>query len=117
MEELVWLLDSRSIPGASNEGHKNTSLCSIFDRPESDNYNRASKQLGVGMSTQARVRLEMLRSAPLDSWIAISEDESHVVAVGRTYSEASELADAKGQPDSIILKTPSAWEPISVSVL
>jgi hypothetical protein len=69
------------------------------------------------MSPQSKTRLATLQSAPLDSWIAISEDESRIVAVGKTYSEVSELADAAGQPDSIILKTPIAWEPISVFAL
>jgi len=66
------------------------------------------------MSPQDKVRLATLQSAPLDSWIAISEDESRIVAVGETYAEVSELADAAGEPDSVILKTPIAWEPISV---
>jgi hypothetical protein len=69
------------------------------------------------MSPQDKIRLETLRTAPLDRWIAISEDESRIVAVGVTYSEASALADKAGEPDSIILKTPLAWEPISVSSL
>jgi hypothetical protein len=67
------------------------------------------------MSPQAIIRLKTLRSAPLDSWIAISEDESRIIAVGKTYTEASELSDAAGEGDSIILKTPTQWEPISVS--
>jgi hypothetical protein len=67
------------------------------------------------MSPQDKVRLEMLRSAPLDRWIAISEDETRVIAVGNTYTEVSDLSDAAGEPDAIILKTPSAWEPISVN--
>jgi hypothetical protein len=67
------------------------------------------------MSPQAKIRLETLRSAPMDSWIAISEDESRIIAVGKTYSEASEKSDAAGEPDSIILKTPTVWEPVSVS--
>jgi hypothetical protein len=67
------------------------------------------------MSPEAKIRLDMLRSAPMDSWIAISEDESRIVAVGKTYAEASELSDAAGEADPIILKTPIAWEPLSVS--
>lgn len=66
------------------------------------------------MSPQDKVRLATLQSAPLDKWIAISEDESRIIAVGNTYSEVSELSDAAGEPDPIILKTPYEWEPISV---
>jgi len=33
-------------------------------------------------------RFEALKSAPLDSWIALSEDESRIVAIGPSYEEA-----------------------------
>ena len=68
------------------------------------------------MSPEAKIRLNTLRSAPLDSWIALSQDESRIIAVGKTYMEVSDRSDEAGEPDSIILKTPTAWEPISVSV-
>ena len=67
------------------------------------------------MSPENKIRLELLRSAPLDKWIALSEDESRIIAVGSTYTEASDLSDALGENDPVILKTPTAWEPISVS--
>jgi hypothetical protein len=67
------------------------------------------------MSPQDKIRLATLQSAPLNKWIAISEDESRIIAVGETYSEVSDLSDAAGEDDPIILKTPPAWEPISVS--
>jgi hypothetical protein len=66
------------------------------------------------MSPQAAARLEALKSAPLDSWIALSEDESTVVAVGKTYSEAAENSERAGVQDPIILKTPASWAPLSV---
>jgi hypothetical protein len=66
------------------------------------------------MSPQDEIRLATLQSAPLNKWIAISEDESRIIAVGETYSEVSDLSDAAGEDDPIILKTPPAWEPISV---
>jgi hypothetical protein len=69
------------------------------------------------MSPQDKIRLATLQSAPLDKWIAISEDESRIIAVGETYSEVSDLSDAAGEDDPIILRTPPAWEPISVSAL
>jgi hypothetical protein len=67
------------------------------------------------MSPQAAIRLKTLRSAPLNSWIALSDDESRIVAVGRTYKEVSELSDAAGENNPIILKTPTEWEPISAN--
>jgi hypothetical protein len=66
------------------------------------------------MSPEAIIRLNTLRAAPLDSWIALSEDESRIIATGKTYSEVSDKSDAAGEYDPIIIKTPSAWEPISV---
>ena len=66
------------------------------------------------MSPESAIRLATLRSTPLDSWIALSADESRIVAVGQTYAEVSELSDAAGECDPIILKTPTEWEPISV---
>ena len=66
------------------------------------------------LSPENRIRLEILRSAPLDAWIALSEDESRLIAVGNNYSEVSEKADAAGEADAVILKTPSAWSTFSV---
>jgi len=66
------------------------------------------------MSPQNAIRLNTLRSAPLDSWIALSDDESRIVAFGSNYSEVSERADATGEEDITILKTPPAWGPLSV---
>lgn len=66
------------------------------------------------MSPQDKIRLNTLRSAPLDRWIALSEDEARIVAVGDTYTEVSQLSDKAGE-EVTILKTPTAWEPISVS--
>jgi hypothetical protein len=67
------------------------------------------------MSPENKIRLKLLQSAPLDKWIALSEDESKIVAVGDTFTEASDLSDAAGENDPVILKTPTAWEPISES--
>ena len=59
-------------------------------------------------------RLELLRTAPLDSWIALSEDESQIVAVGATYAEAVENSENAGVSDPLLIKTPKVWMPISV---
>ena len=66
------------------------------------------------MSPENIVRLHLLRSAPLNKWIALSDDESQIVAVGETYSEVSALSDLAGISDPIILKTPQEWVPLSV---
>ena len=59
-------------------------------------------------------RLELLRTAPMDSWIALSEDESQIVAVGTTYAEAVENSENAGVSDPLLIKTPKVWMPISV---
>jgi hypothetical protein len=59
-------------------------------------------------------RLEVLRSAPPDKWIALSEDETKIVAVGSTYTEVVENSELAGVSDPILLKVPKVWTPISV---
>jgi Family of unknown function (DUF5678) len=66
------------------------------------------------MSPQAAARLEALRNAPLDSWVALSEDETRVVAVGKNYSEVVEKSEQAGVTDPVIVKTPPQWAPLSV---
>jgi hypothetical protein len=60
------------------------------------------------------IRLEALRSAPADSWVALSEDESTVVAVGSTYDEAVQKSEKAGVSDPVLVKTPKTWLPISL---
>lgn len=59
-------------------------------------------------------RLDALRSAPLNSWVALSEDETRIVATGRTYAEAVEKSECAGVKDPVIVKTPPAWGALSV---
>ena len=59
-------------------------------------------------------RSEALRGAALDSWVALSEDETRIVATGATYEEVSKLLDETGVEDPIIIKTPKSWLPFSV---
>lgn len=56
-------------------------------------------------------RLKALVSAPLDRWIALSDDESRVVAEGATFEEAARRAEENGVPDPILVKTPEDWTP------
>jgi hypothetical protein len=66
------------------------------------------------MSSPNAIRLELLRSAPLNSWIALSEDESRIVATGATYSEVVALSERAGVRDPLIIKTPEQWTSLSV---
>jgi hypothetical protein len=62
----------------------------------------------------ADIRLELLRKAPLDSWIALSEDETKIVAVGATFEEVARKSELAGVSDPVLLKTPKIWLPLSV---
>jgi hypothetical protein len=68
----------------------------------------------MAMLEQKDSRLEALRSAPLNSWVALSEDESKIVAVGSTFAEVVSNSENAGIADPVILKTPSVWIPLSV---
>lgn len=59
-------------------------------------------------------RINALRSAPLDSWVALAEDESRVVATGETYEEVVTNSEEAGVHDPVIVKTPKSWLPFSV---
>jgi hypothetical protein len=59
-------------------------------------------------------RFEALKSAPLDSWIALSEDETKIVAVGSSYDEAVRKSENAGVFDPVLVKTPKAWHSIAV---
>jgi hypothetical protein len=66
------------------------------------------------MSPANAIRLEILRTAPLDKWVALSSDESRIVAVGDNFQEAADKSEVCGEADPIILKTPPSWAVISV---
>jgi hypothetical protein len=59
-------------------------------------------------------RADALRTAPLNAWIALAEDESKVIATGATYEEVSHKLDEAGVEDSIIIKTPLSWHKFAV---
>lgn len=66
------------------------------------------------MHPMSDARFEALKSAPLDSWIALSEDETKIVAVGSSYEEAVRRSEKAGVSDPVFVKTPRVWLPISV---
>jgi hypothetical protein len=59
-------------------------------------------------------RTEALRAAPPNSWIALSDDESHVIATGATYEEAVKKSEEAGVGEPILIKTPDYWLSFSV---
>jgi hypothetical protein len=68
----------------------------------------------VGSMSPQAARVKALRSAPLDSWIALSDDETKLVATGHTYQEVASELDRVGDDSAVILKTPLCWRPLSV---
>ena len=54
-------------------------------------------------------RVKALRDAPLDSWVVLSEDESRIVATGKTFDDAAAKAEATGVSDPVVIKTPENW--------
>ena len=59
-------------------------------------------------------RFEALKAAPLDSWVALSEDETKIVATGKTYEEVVQVSEQAGVSEPIIIKTPKQWLPLSI---
>jgi hypothetical protein len=59
-------------------------------------------------------RAEALRTAPPNAWVALSDDESRVIATGATYEEVVEKSKEAGIEEPILIKTPSNWISFSV---
>lgn len=59
-------------------------------------------------------RIEALRAAPPNAWIALSEDESRIVATGTTYEEVVKKSQEAGVEEPILIKTPNDWLSFSV---
>ena len=66
------------------------------------------------LTSMTDLRFEALKLAPLDSWVALSEDETRIVAVGSSYDEAVKNSESAGVSDPVLVKTPKVWLPISV---
>ena len=56
-------------------------------------------------------RLSALFSAPLDRWIALSADETRVVADADTFQNVADAAEKAGESDPVILRVPTHWTP------
>ena len=61
------------------------------------------------METLASPSIELLQSAPLNSWIALSADQQRIVAVGSDPQEVSDIAEKLGEKDFVLAKTPPRW--------
>ena len=58
--------------------------------------------------------MEILESAPPNSWVALAEDESKIIAFGSTYEEAVANSEKAGVKEPVIIKTPERWLPFAV---
>jgi len=65
-------------------------------------------------SIQSEGRLLALKSAPLNAWIALSDDESKIVAHGATYEEVVHRLEEIGDETAFLVKTPPSWDLLSV---
>lgn len=54
------------------------------------------------------------RTAPLNSWVAYSADKARVIAAGKDFDEVVAQAEALGEKDFVLDKTPPAWDTIFV---
>jgi len=50
-----------------------------------------------------------LQKAPLNGWIAFSEDDERPIAYGATYDEVVANAGKQGVSDLVVVKVPETW--------
>jgi hypothetical protein len=60
-------------------------------------------------------KAEVLRNAPRQCWVALSHDETRVMAHGATYAEAVARAQEVGEDDPVLVLTPEEWLPVALS--
>ena len=72
---------------------------------------RAREYARRSMSTQERVKL--LTEATPNTWVALSHDESRLVAQGDDYAQAVESAGEAGESDPILILIPHEWNPMA----
>ena len=62
------------------------------------------------LNPAAEARRSLLVNAPPNTWIALSSDETRIVAQGATFEEATRAAAAAEEEDPIIVLVPEAWK-------
>ena len=55
---------------------------------------------------------ELLRSAPRNCWLALSDDESRIVGRGESIAETIEQAKKAGVEDPVVVWSPKTWIPM-----
>jgi hypothetical protein len=54
-------------------------------------------------------RVKILKQAKPNSWIALSSDESKLLATSESYAEAVKIAEAAGETEPVLIRTPDTW--------
>ena len=54
-------------------------------------------------------RAKILRDAKPNTWVALSADESKLLAVSEDYLEALEKAEATGEKEPVLIRRPDSW--------
>jgi len=58
---------------------------------------------------------ELLAGAPRGKWVAVSLDETRIVAVGDTFNAAAQAAELEGETEPVIWAIPiTGWQPMSL---
>ena len=56
-------------------------------------------------------RLQILKEATPNTWLAFSSDESQVVGRAETFGAAAAAAEKSGEQDPVIMLVPPTWSP------
>ncbi len=63
------------------------------------------------MKNQTSSFSQMLLDSPRNCWLALTEDESKIVATGLTPDEAEAKAKKEGVDDPLLVWSPENWTP------
>jgi alkanesulfonate monooxygenase SsuD/methylene tetrahydromethanopterin reductase-like flavin-dependent oxidoreductase (luciferase family) len=67
---------------------------------------------GRNLSNNQAIDLSaLLRDAPRNCWLALSDDETRIIGRGETIAEAMEEATKAGVDDPVIMWSPKNWIP------
>jgi len=54
-------------------------------------------------------RIQALKNAPRNGWVAFSEDEERLVAYGESYDEVVRKSEESGVFEPVVVKVPPTW--------
>lgn len=69
------------------------------------------KKDGFPMNTELDLSA-VLRNAPRDCWLALTQDQSKVVGRGENMREALDEAKKNGVEDPVLIWAPKVWHPV-----